>query len=316
VNTGRLVAGAALHPVDTLALQFDAGSLQALNIALAIIMFGVALELRPGDFVRLAKDPKAPLIGMACQFLILPALACPLALWLAPTPSMALGMMLVAACPGGNVSNWLTQFARGRVEVSVGMTAISTLAAVVTTPFNLAFWGSRNAETAALLQDFSLSPSDMAGTVALLLVVPVALGMSVRQWLPKVAKRLKPIMTVLSLVFFVALIGLAFSANLDAFVAVIGDVFLPVAVLNALGLTLGYGAGRLLGLPEADRRALSIEVGIQNSGLGLVLIFGFFGGLGGMAVVAGWWGIWHLIAGLSVAMFWRRNPPNALQSAA
>ncbi len=305
-----------MHPVDTLTLQFDAGSLQALNIALAIIMFGVALELRPADFVRLVKDPKAPLIGMVCQFLILPALACPLALWLAPTPSMALGMMLVAACPGGNVSNWLTQFARGRVEVSVGMTAISTLAAVVTTPFNLAFWGSRSPETAALLQDFSLSPSDMAGTVALLLVVPVALGMSTRQWLPKVAKRLKPIMTVLSLVFFVALIALAFSSNIDAFFTVIGDVFVPVAVLNAVGLTLGYSAGRLLRLPEADRRALSIEVGIQNSGLGLVLIFGFFGGLGGMAVVAAWWGIWHIIAGLILAGIWRRNPPSALPSAA
>ena len=300
-----------MHDLDALSLQFDPGSLQALNIALAIIMFGVALDLKVSDFVRLVRDPKAPFIGMACQFLILPAVAFLLAKWLAPTPSMALGMMLVAACPGGNVSNWLTQFARGRIEVSVGMTAVSTVAAVVTTPFNLAFWGGRDPATAALLTELSLSPIDMAQTVAVLLVVPVAIGMSVRRWRPTWADRLKPVMTVLSLVFFVAIVGLAFSANVDAFTVAIGTVFVPVAVLNAVALALGYGAGALLRLPEADRRALSIEVGIQNSGLGLILIFGFFGGLGGMAIVAGWWGIWHIIAGLTLASFWRSRPPQA-----
>ena len=274
-----------------------------------LLRFGVALDLRPRDFVRLVRQPAAPLIGMACQFLLLPALAFPLALWLAPTPSMALGMMLVAACPGGNVSNWLTKFARGRVEVSVGMTAISTVAAVVTTPLNLAFWGSLHPSTAGLLTEFSLSAADMAGTVALLLVVPVLAGMSVRQWLPRLADRARPVMTVLSLVFFVLIVGLAFSANFAAFTVAIRYVLLPVAVLNATALLLGYGGGRLFGRSEDECRALSIEVGIQNSGLGLVLIFGFFGGLGGMAIVAGWWGIWHILAGLTLATFWRRRPP-------
>lgn len=295
--------------VDAIALQFNAESLNALNAALALVMFGVALNLKVGDFQRLVRDPKAPLVGMVAQFLLLPALACPLALWLAPTPSMALGMMLVAACPGGNVSNWLTLVARGRVEVSVGMTAVSTLAAVVSTPFNVAFWGSRSPETAALLTDFSLSPFDMAGTVALLLVAPVTVGMLVNHKLPGLARRLRPVMGVLSLLFFVAIVAIAFSSNLDAFTQVIGAVFFPVAALNALALSLGYGAGALLRLPEADRRAISIEVGIQNSGLGLILVFGFFGGLGGMAVVAGWWGIWHIIAGLALASFWRWRTP-------
>ena len=301
---------------DSLSLHFDANAMRALNVALAFIMFGVAMDLVPGDFRRLLKDPKAPLVGLVAQFLILPALACPIALWLAPTPSMALGLMLVAACPGGNVSNWLTLMARGRLEISVGMTAVSTMAAVITTPLNLAFWGSRSPETAALLQEMSLSPLDMVGTVALLLVVPVIAGMSVRYWLPRFAKRIKPIMAVLSFLFFSAIIVIGFASNLSVFTVAISAVFIPVAVLNATGLSLGYGAAALMGLPEADRRAVSIEVGIQNSGLGLVLVFAFFNGLGGMALVAGWWGIWHMVAGFTLAAFWRRRPPTEVLATA
>ena len=289
--------------IDAIELAFDAGGLAALQIALGVVMFGVALDLSVDDFRELARDPRAPVVGLVCQFLILPALTFPLAIAIAPTPSMALGMMLVAACPGGNVSNFLTQLARGRLTVSVGMTAVSTVAAVFTTPFNLAFWGSMHPSTAALVTSVALDPVQMFQSVALLLLVPVALGMGVAARFPKVAARLRTFMKATSLLFFGVVVLVAFGNNLDIFLVAIGTVFVPVLVMNAVALSLGYFSGRLAGLTEEERRAVAFEVGIQNSGLGLVLVFSFFDGLGGMAVVAAWWGIWHLIAGFSVASF-------------
>lgn len=291
--------------IDQLVLAFDANGLRALNGALALIMFGVALELRVSDLLALARAPRAPLVGLLCQFVLLPALAWPLALAIAPTPSLALGMMLVAACPGGNVSNALTQLAGGRIGVSVGMTAASTLAAVVTTPANLSFWGSLHPSTAALVTAVALDPVEVAWTVGAVLALPCALGMAVARFAPGVAARLLGPMKALSVVFFVGVVVAAFAANLEVFRVAIGTVAAPVAALNALALGLGYAAARLAGLPEPDRRAVSLEVGIQNSGLALALIFTFFDGLGGMAAVAGWWGIWHLLSGGALAAFWR-----------
>ncbi|HHO52661.1 MAG TPA: bile acid:sodium symporter family protein [Deltaproteobacteria bacterium] len=290
--------------IDRLQLAFDATGLLVLNGALAFIMFGVALDLSPEDFRRLARDPRAPVVGLLCQLLLLPALTFPVALAVAPTPSMALGMMLIAACPGGNVSNVLTQLAGGRVEVSVGMSAISTLAAVITTPLNLVWWGSLAPSTAALVTEVSLSPVDVAQNVAMVLLVPCTVGMLTARYAPGPAVRLRRPMKGLSIVFFGGVVASAFAANLSVFLVAIGTVALPVAVLNALALALGWSAARLAGLPEPDRRAVALEVGIQNSGLGLALIFTFFDGLGGMAAVAGWWGIWHILAGGTLAAGW------------
>ena len=291
-------------PIDELKLAFDPQGLRVLNLALAFIMFGVALDLTVQDFVRLARDPRAPVIGLLCQFLLLPALTFPLAVMIAPTPSMALGMILVAACPGGNVSNVITQLAGGRVTVSVGMTAVSTVAAMVTTPFNLTFWGSLHPSTAALLTHVALDPLQVAVNVAAVLAVPCAVGMTTARFAPRLAQRLRRPMRIVSVVFFALVVAGAFIANFQPFVVAISTVAAPVAALNALALLLGWSTARLAGLPEPDRRAVAIEVGIQNSGLGLVLIFSFFEGLGGMAAVAAWWGIWHILAGLALASGW------------
>jgi BASS family bile acid:Na+ symporter len=306
-----------LHEVDQLQIAFDANGLFALQIALGFVMFGVALDLKVDDFRSLARDPRGPVVGLICQFLILPALACPLALAVAASPSMALGLMLVAACPGGNVSNFLTQLSGGKLSVSVGMTAVSTLAAVVVTPLNLTFWGTRSASTAALVREVALDPVDMLGSVAVLLLVPVALGMATVRFAPEAARQLKRVMTVLSTVFFAIVVAVAFANNLDIFLQGVKLVFLPVLLLHALAFGLGYGASWGAGLDEPSRRAVAFEVGIQNSGLGLVLIFSFFDGLGGMAVVAAWWGIWHVVAGFAaVAVFrWRDRQAMAISSA-
>ena len=296
--------------IDAVQLAFDPASLNLLNAVLALVLFGVALDLKIADFQRVLKTPRAPVVGLVCQFLLLPALTFALIPVVAPTPSMALGMLLVASCPGGNISNFLAHWAKGDVGTSVTMTAVSTAAALVTTPANMAFWGSLRPDTAAILSELALDPIQMAKTVAVLLVVPVSVGMTVAAKLPRVAERLRTPMQVFSLIAFVGFIAAAFAGNYQHFLAFIGVVFVPVLVMNALALALGFSAGKLARCGEAESRALALEVGIQNSGLGLILVFNFFAGLGGMAVICAWWGIWHIISGLTVATLWRRFGPD------
>lgn len=300
-----------MSEIDQVQLAFNPTTLFILNIVLGFVLFGVALDLKIDHFKALIRNPRAPLVGLVAQFLILPAIAFGLVSLLPMPASIKLGVLLVAACPGGNVSNFLTHLAKGNTAVSVGMTLVSTAAAIVTTPLNLAVWGSLNPETNALLRTLSLDPTQMGINVGILLGIPLVAGMALGHYAPKIAGFLRKPLKWLSIAFFAVFVGLAFRANFDHFIAHVSSVFLPVLLLNAGALALGWGSARLFGLPEADRRAVSIEVGIQNSGLGLILVFNVFDGLGGMAVVAAWWGLWHIIAGMSLAGIWSWFPPRA-----
>ncbi len=295
--------------VDTIELQFEAGSLIGLNVILALIMFGIALSLSIGDFRRVAKTPKAPIIGLVAQFLLLPAATWALTRIMGLPPSISLGMILVASCPGGNISNFIAHLSKSNTALSVSITAVSTTAAVIMTPVNVSFWGSISPDTRAILTEFHLSPTAMLVNVGLVLVVPLVAGMVVAAYLPKLAARAVGPFKIISIGLFILLIVVAFHSNFSAFLAVIGIIFIPVALHNALAWTVGYSAGKAAGLSKRDSRTVAIEVAIQNSGLGLVLIFGFFGGLGGMAIIAGWWGIWHIVAGLFMAGMWGRVFP-------
>ncbi len=295
--------------IDLVRLNFSPASLTALNVILALVLFGVALDMRISDFKGIASAPRATLIGLLGQFLLLPAVAFALGMLLKPAPSIALGMILVAACPGGNLSNFLTHYAHGNTALSITISAFSTLGSLFFTPFNLAFWGNLNPATRELLHAVELSPLEVVGAIVFLLGIPAALGMGVAHWFPAFARRAHRPFKLLSLLVFGAFVIGALGANwrhfIDHVLRVVGVVFL----MNGLGLLLGYWSGRLARLPERDCRATSIEVGIQNSGFGLVLVFNFFGGMGGMAIVAAWWGIWHIVAGLALASWWRRRPP-------
>ena len=295
--------------MDAVRLNFNPQSLWALNAIIGLIMFGVALELKPRDFKAVFVTPKPVLIGLAAQFVLLPAFTFLLALAIRPAPSIALGMMLVAACPGGNVSNFLTHYARGNTALSVSMTAVSTAVAIVMTPLNLALWAGMYEPTAAILRAVSLDPLDMLLAVALLLGLPMAAGMAIGHRLPRLVARVhRPVRAASLLIFGLFVVG-ALAANWRHFVDWVGFVVFAVLLHNATAIASGWAAARVAGLPERDRRAVAIEVGIQNSALGLILVFNFFGGLGGMAIVTAWWGIWHLIAGLSVATWWSRRDP-------
>lgn len=294
--------------IDLVRLNFSSQSLQMLNIAVAIIMFGVALDMHPRDFKSVLDAPRASLIGLCCQFLLLPAMACALTFVLQPQPSIALGIILVAACPGGNFSNFLTHFSDGNTALSIAMSSVSTAASIVMTPLNIAFWGTLNPYTAPLLKSIAISPWEILQTVALILLLPLALGMLLNVRLNWLANKLQKPFQIFSLLFLVVFIGMALKSNLNYFVQYIGIAFWIVLLTNGLALLMGYGAARLLKLEIPDARAVAFETGIQNSGFGLILIFNFFNGLGGMALIAAWWGIWHLISGLSLAIYWRRKP--------
>lgn len=296
-----------MQELDSIKLNFDSESLFFLNLTLAVIMFGVALNIQLEDFTRIFKKPKSIIIGFLSQFFLLPAVTFLLVLIIKPIPSIALGMFMVAACPGGNISNFMSNYANGNAALSVSLTAIATLMAILLTPFNFQFWSSLYEPTSSLIQTISLSPFEMAKVISLLLGLPLILGMLVRSYFPKFAATTSAFFKIGSILFFIVLIVLAFSKNIDIFKNYIHYVFFIVFIHNILALTVGYGVANLAGLSKQNKRTLSIETGIQNSGLGLLLIFSFFDGLGGMALLAAFWGIWHIVSGLFLATYWSKK---------
>ncbi len=294
--------------LDQVRLNFNPDAIKIINGAIGLMMLGVALELKLDDFKRILKSPKAPAIGLFAQFVILPAFTFVLISIIKPHPSIALGMILVAACPGGNLSNIITYLSNGNTAVSISMTAVSTAAAVFMTPLNLAFWGSLNSGTASILKQVSLNPIDVFKTVFIILGIPLIAGMLLGRFFPNLVAKVRKPFKIFSFVFFIIIVIGALAANWANFIKYVGLVIFAVFVHNALALNIGYWSGKLARLDERDSRAVCVEVGIQNSALGLALIFGFFNGLGGMAITAAWWGIWHIFAGLATSFIFSRRP--------
>ncbi len=298
--------------IDNIQVNFSETALLVMNIVIGFIMFGVALDLKLEDFKRTLKTPKPAFIGLACQILLLPAFTYLLVLIIQPRPSIALGLFLVAACPGGNLSNFLTHFAKGNTPLSISMSAISTVLAIITTPLNTVFWASLYGPTKEIINSFSINAIDMFTTIFFMLGLPLVLGMFVRNKMPRFAARFNQMMMKLSIVIFMLFIIIMLANNFSVFIKYVGAVVIIVILHNATAIAIGYFASRAFKVAERDRRAIAIEVGIQNSGLGLVLIFNFFGGLGGMALVAAFWGIWHIVSGLTIATFWARRTPKEI----
>lgn len=300
-----------ISTLDSINVNLNVGGMNTINIVLSFVMFGVALGIKPSVFIDVFKKPKSVILGATCQLVLLPAFTCLLAILLgnAISPMMALGMILVASCPGGNISNFISSLSKANIELSVSLTAISTALAVVMTPFNFWAWGSIYlglANVAADVPYLSIPLWEVFKTIFILLGIPLVLGILCTTFLPKVANALKKPLQYISIIFFLAMVVLSFSSNIDAFLQCIKYIFVVVLIHNLLALSIGFGMGSAFKVPTSDRRTLTIETGIQNSGLGLVLlfnpaIFGNFPPHGGMLVITAWWGIWHIIAGLTVA---------------
>ena len=279
---------------DDIALNFNPGTLVILNAVLGLIMFGIALDTTVDDFKVVLRKPKPFVIAILAQLIVLPAVTFGLTLILPVTPSMALGMILVACCPPGNVSNILTHRAGGDVALSVSMTAISNLLTIVMLPVNFAFWAGLSPAGEPLLQDVDLDPVKTFLEIALVIGLPFVAGVTINRLWPGVAHRAHKVVGPISFVLLLVIIVLAFIGNWEIFTTYITLVLLAVFLQHAMALGLGYGVARGTGLPSRIRKAMTFEVSVRNTGLGLVLVFAYFGGLGGMALV--------IAGGLLVAM--------------
>lgn len=296
-----------MHPVDSLRIQFNADQMVILNLAMAFLMFSVALDIRLSDFRQVARFPRSVLTGVVVQYLFFPVLTLGVIWLFHPPVSVAMGMILVAMCPSGNMTNFLVHYAKANIALSVTLNAIIILAASVVTPAGFLFWSQAIEGSAEIRRSFSIGFDEMAWIIVQLIVIPLLIGMAVNSIFPEITARIRPWMQRLALVIFFSILILAVAANSENVVKYLGFAFVLVAVHNALGLGSGYIAGRLLRLPENDSRALAFESGVHNTALGLLLIFRFFDGLGGMALIAAWWGIWDLVTGFSLAAYWRRS---------
>lgn len=312
-----------LSSLDALEINLGAGEMLLVNIILAIVMFGVALGIKLTMFKDVFKNPKSLILGCSLQWVALPAITSLLAIILNPfiTPMVAIGMILVASCPGGNISNFMSSLSKGNVELSVSMTTVTTIFAPLITPFNFWFWGtlySRFAEQHNDIPMLEIPFLDMLQQILLILGIPIVVGMVVSHYLPKVAAKLSQPLQKLSIVLFLGMVAVSLKqvlAELDPSVtAAILCVLAFVILHNATALSTGYLGATLLRVPKIDRRALTIEVGIQNSGLGLTLLFNpaifppeIWGHNGGMVLITALWGVWHIVSGLTVASIFRRS---------
>ena len=301
-----------MNELDSIQIHFDNSSLWVLNIALAIVMFGVSLGISVEDFKRLLKEPKLVLIGILSQFILLPFFTFLLIMVVKPQPSIALGMIMVAACPGGNISNFMTHLAKGNTALSVSLTAFATFLAMFMTPFNFEFYGNLYTPTAELLKDVQVAPFELVKLVLLILGVPLVLGMWLRNKNEILANKISKFLRPFSIILFVAIVIIAFANNLDVFNKYVHHVLALGILHNMLAILLGLMVAKLFGLSFKNQKALAIETGIQNSGLGLLLIFTFFNGLGGMAIMAAFWGIWHIISGLLLSLYWSKKSEKVL----
>ena len=311
----------SLQQLDPIRINFSAAGMHSINLVLCFVMFGVALNIQPGQFARLIRNPKLPLIGLFSQLIALPAMTFLLVILLSQyiTPTVAMGMILVAACPGGNISNFISSYSRANTELAVGLTATSTIFATITTPFNFAFWGGLYVKYISNHADHMLKPLtidnwQMFETVFILLGIPLILGILFSRKFPKATAKIKKPIQTLSFVFFIAMIVLAFANNWTLFLKYIYFIFIIVFIHNSIALITGFTIGTIFKVSNSNRRTLTIETGIHNSGLGLLLLFNpkIFPlnlQIGGMIFIVAWWGIWHIVSGLTIASFWHRSEP-------
>jgi BASS family bile acid:Na+ symporter len=308
-----------LLQLDKLQLNFDSEGLFILNLVLAFIMFGIALEIDPKQFKTIINKPKSAIVGIVSQFVLLPLLTFLFTLLVSDfiTVGVALGMIMVASCPGGNISNFISHLAKGNTALSVSLTGFSSLGAIILTPFNFSFYGNLYINFAKnhsdLVRPLSIDPMQMFITVFIILGIPLIVGLQFSKYLPNFTQKIIKPIKIFSILAFIGFIVIAFSNNFSHFISHFEWVTLIVFFHNLIAILLGFYFAKLMRLAPINHRTISIETGIQNSGLALVLIFNpkIFPAeleVGAMAYIAAWWGIWHIIAGLTLATWWRRKP--------
>lgn len=317
-----------LASLDNVHIALSGGTGLIMSIILAIIMFGIALGIKLDTLKNIFVKPKSIITGILLQWIGLPLVTFILIMIMNPilTPMVSLGMILVASCPGGNISNFMSSFSKSNVELSVSMTAVATVFAPFVTPLNFWLWGNLYLKFASLSGTLSIPQlvipfSEIFKTVFIILGIPIILGMLCAHFLPVVTEKIKKPFSIFSIVVFIVMVLGMFIPNWRIFVHYIIFVFILVLIHNGAAFGTGYLGSSLMKLPVKDRRSITIEVGIQNSGLGLTLLLNptIFkpeiwnnpeAGIvyGGMLFITAWWGIWHIISGLTIATIFKKHP--------
>jgi BASS family bile acid:Na+ symporter len=278
-----------------------------LSAVLATMVFSVALELKVDDFRRVAQTPRAVVCGLIPQFILLPVGTWAATMVLDLPANIETAMILVAACPGGSLSNVITHFGRGNTALSVSVSAVASVIALFATPFNFSWMVASNPATASWLRSLSIDASDIWVSLVLLLAVPMALGLLMAHKLPALTARLQKPLANFSLVALLAFIVLGLIKERQLLTLGLLPLLAIVILHNASGLLFGYLTSVAMRVSERDRRAVMIEGGMQNSGLALGIIAVQFGSDLGMVLIASLWGIWHIVSGLALALMWRRK---------
>ncbi len=298
-----------LLEIDAIKLNLNANGQLIINFTLAFIMFGVALGIKIDNFKQIFISPKSIFRGLIAQFILLPMITFAL-VYLAKdkiTQTIAMGLILVAACPGGNISNFISSISKGNVELSISLTAIGTVLSIFLTPLNFKFWGSLYSKSSNLLRPLDIPLPDVFTTILIILGLPLILGMIIAWRFPIFTKSVEKKIQNLSVIIFLIIVAIAFAANFNIFIKYIKYVFVIVLIHNFIALATGYLFSTITKSSIPDRRTIAIETGIQNSGLAIALIlnpqiFPQDIANGGMIFVASWWGIWHIISGLLFAL--------------
>ena len=291
---------------EDLSIQFNPQQALVLNFILAYIMFAVSLEMEWKHFKVVFSGLKSLYLGVLAQILLLPLMTLGLIWIMKPGFGFASGMLLLSVCPGGNVSNYAVYLAKGNTALSVVLTSVSTLFAAIHVPvtflFLLAFLP---VDFKADQPEIHLTFFQMAQTVGLLMIVPVIAGLVLRKVNSGLVEKILPFVKLSSLILFLMIIATALYSNWEKIPVYVGLVFVFVFIHNTLALVLGFVVAHLGKLPFADKKAITLETGIQNSGLALVISLQYFPQVPEMALMAAWWSIWHLLSAFSVSMWWK-----------
>lgn len=268
-----------------------------ISILLGIIMFGMGMTLRAADFKMAFLKPLPIILGVFLQFLIMPALGFLLAVLLRLPPEIAAGIVLVGSCPGGTASNVMVFLSRGNVALSIAMTTISTLLAPLLTPYLVLFYARRW---------MPIDPTKLFVSIVTIVLVPVVLGITVKKMLPKFTEKAGNLTPSISIIAIMLIIACVVALNVSNIITMALAMIMAVVLHNAMGLILGYWIAYFTKQDIKNCRAISIEVGMQNSGLGAVLAHTHFTPMTALPSVV--FSIWHNISGAILASIWSRKP--------
>lgn len=267
-----------------------------ITILLGIVMFGMGLTLQPVDFKLVLKNPFPVIIGVIAQFVVMPLTALAIAYLLQLPNELAAGLVLLGSVPGGTASNVMVYLARGNLPLSIAMTSFSTILAPLCTPFILL--GLAN-------QWMPINALDMVLDIFYVIIVPIALGLIVRRVMPVMVNKSIRVVPLISVAAIIIIVTAVVAGNVDTLAVAGVLLFFAVMLHNAAGLLLGFVAGKMMRLKESDCRAISIEIGMQNSGLGVALATAHLGGMA--AVPSAIAAVWHNISGPILATFWSKR---------